>query len=118
MDQDFLLQTIVASLMLAFIVWFLNPFSASYDLRANPLNFALLLSCSLASALLLDFGEREFRIRYTYESLTLLLGVIVLSAALSYGLVGYGSFLLSPYPLLSSAFFLLPLLQKFIHERF
>jgi|GEM_PF-5345782 len=109
-------QVAAASLMLVLIVWFLNPFS--YNLRANPLNFLLLFSCSLLSALLLQFAEKEFRIKYTDESFSLLAGMVVLSALLAYGIVGYGSFLLNPYPILTSAFFLLPILQRFIQERF
>ncbi|MEM3555935.1 MAG: hypothetical protein QXF56_04425 [Candidatus Micrarchaeia archaeon] len=116
MDWDFLTQAAGASLILIFIVWFLNPFS--HDLRANPLNFLLLFSCSLLSATLLMLGEKEFKIKYTYESFSLLAGVVVLSALLSYGIAGYGSFLLNPYPLLTSAFFLLPIVQRFIQERF
>jgi quinol-cytochrome oxidoreductase complex cytochrome b subunit len=117
MEEEFVIQAIVAAVLLLFAVWFFNPFSA-YDMRANPLNFLLLFSCSFLSLVLMEFGERELKVKLTYESFSLLAGMIVLSALLAYGLMGYGSVLSTPYPLLTSAFFLLPILQLFIKERF
>jgi len=117
MDQDFIVQAIGASIVLVLVVWFINPFP-SYDLRANPLSFLLMFSCSLLSLVLLEFGEMELKIKLTYESFSLLLVMIVLSALLAYGIAGFGSFLAAPYPTLTSAFFLLPILQRFITEMF
>ena len=117
MDESFVIQAIGACVLLLFLVWFLNPFSG-YDLRANPINFVLLLSCSGISLILLEFGESELKTKLTYESFSLLVGVVVLSALLSYGIAGYAPILSTPYPLLASAFFLLPILQLFMKERF
>jgi hypothetical protein len=117
MDESFIVQAVGACVLLLLLVWFLNPFPA-YDLRGNPLNFLLLFCCSMTSLVLLEFGERELKIRFTYESFSLIVGMIVLSALLSYGIAGYATILSAPYPILASAFFLLPVVQRFLKERF
>jgi uncharacterized membrane protein YadS len=118
MEQEFILQALGASVFLVFLLWFLNPFSPAYDMRANPMNFALLFSCSIMSLVMLQFGEKEFKTRISFESLSLFVGVIVLSAVLAYSVTEYGvPIFMTPYPLLPSIFFLLPILQLFVRER-
>jgi len=119
MDQDFIVQSLGASLLLLLLVWFLNPFSPVYNLKENPVNFLLLFSCSGISLVLLECGEKEFKIKMSYESLSLFAGVVILSTLLSYSLANFGmSILYTPFPLLSGVFFLLPVLQLFLRGRF
>jgi hypothetical protein len=118
MDEEFIIQALGAGVLLIFILWFLNPFLPVYDLRANLLNFAMLLSCTLMSLVMLQFGEKEFKTRLSLESFSLFIGVIILSAMLSYGVIEYGFPIFStPYPLLPTLFFLLPIVQLFVKER-
>jgi len=119
MEEDFIIQAIGASILLLMLLWFLNPFAPVYDLRANPVNFLLLFSCSGISLALLECGEKQFKIKMSYESLSLFAGVAVLSFLLSYSVANFGvSMLSTPFPLLSSIFFLLPIAQLFLRERF
>jgi hypothetical protein len=119
MDEGFIVQAIGASALLLLLVWFLNPFAPVYNLRENPVNFLLLFSCSGISLVLLECGEKEFKIRMGYESLSLFTGVIVLATLLSYSLANFGMSILStPFPLLSAIFFLLPIVQLFLRARF
>ncbi|MCX6776877.1 MAG: hypothetical protein NTY73_02835 [Candidatus Micrarchaeota archaeon] len=90
MDQDFIVQALGASLLLLLLVWFLNPFSPAYNLKENPVNFLLLFSCSVISLVLLECGEKEFKIKMSYESLSLFTGVVILSTLLSYSLANFG----------------------------
>jgi hypothetical protein len=118
MDEAFIIQALGASLVLVFILWFLNPFLPAYDLRANVMNFAMLFSCTLMSLVMLQFGEKEFKTHLSFESFSLFAGVVVLSAVLSYSLIEYGTSLSStPYPLLPAVFFLIPMVQLFVRER-
>ena len=118
MEEEFILQALGASVVLIFLLWFLNPFLPTYDMRANFMNFALFFSCTLMSLVMLQFGESEFKTRLSLESFSLFSGVIVLSAVLSYSIVNYGVPVLStPYPILPAAFLLLPIVQLFVRER-
>jgi hypothetical protein len=118
MDEAFIIQALGASVVLIFILWFLNPFMPTYDLKANMMNFAMLFSCTLMSLVMLQFGEKEFKTRLTLESFSLFTGVIVLSAVLAYSLTEYGTPLsATPYPLLPAVFFLIPIVQLFVRER-
>jgi hypothetical protein len=118
MEEEFIIQALGVSVLMSALLWFLNPFSPTYNMRGNPMNFVLLFSCSVMSLVILQFGEREFRTRLSIESVSLFAGVIVLSALLSYSILEYGVLIYrAPYPLLPAIFFLLPILQLFIRER-
>lgn len=118
MDEGFIAQAVGLSLVLMAALWLLNPFMPNYDMRTNPMNFAILLSCTVMSLVMLQFGEMEFKTRLSAESFSLFAGVIVLSAILSYSVLAYGTpVLATPYPLLLVIFFLLPVLQLFVRER-
>jgi hypothetical protein len=118
MDEEFIIQALGASVVLIFLLWFLNPFTPTYDMRANLMNFPLLFSCTLISLVMLQFGESEFKTHLSLESLSLFVGVIVLAAILSYSVIDYGVPVLStPYPILPAGFLLLPILQLFVRER-
>ena|SRR5271157_3160768 len=118
MKEGFIVQALGASVVLIFLLWFLNPFMPAYNMRANLMNLPLLFSCTLMSLAMLQFGESEFKTRMSLESFSLFVGVIVLSAILSYSIIDYGIPVLStPYPILPAAFLLLPILQLFVRER-
>jgi hypothetical protein len=117
MEEEFIVQSIALSVLMLALVWFLNPFP-QFNLRANPMNYLLLFSCSMTSLVMLQFGEKEFKTRISFESFTLFLGVVVLAAVLSYSVLEYNiPLFLTPYPTLSAIFFLLPIIQLFVKER-